>query len=179
MSSSSTCKANNIKYVANQAVRAAEQLPLAALPALAKMKDGQAMLNVTPTGAQVVVLAGSRAQAVDEGPAGKAIEQFLLNERKRKIIADDLKALRASAKIAYVGKFAASAPVAAEVVTPATAADVAASGRGDGARYQGDDRRAGPEDRGRGGQCSSVCRRGGQTGQRHRCLIHQKGLGLK
>ena len=119
-------KASDIKFTANQAVRAAEQLPMAALPALAKMKDGQAMLNPTPTGAQVVVLAGSRAQAVDEERATKAIEQFLLNERKRKIIADDLKALRASAAIAYAGKYAASAP-AAEVVKPQTAADVAAS----------------------------------------------------
>ncbi len=120
-------KVNNIAFSANQAVRAAEQLPLGALPALAKLKDGQAMLNPTPTGAQVVVLAGSSVQPVDEAHAGKAIEQFLLNERKRKIVADDLKALRGSAKIAYVGKFADAAPVAAEVVKPPTAAEVAAS----------------------------------------------------
>ena len=120
-------KTNKIGYSANQAVRAAEQLPLDALPALAKLKDGQAMLNPTPTGAQVVVLAGSRVQPVDEAQAGKAIEQFLLNERKRKIVADDLKALRSSAKIAYVGKFADAAPAAAEVIKSPTAAEVAAS----------------------------------------------------
>lgn len=120
-------KASNIKYVANQAVRAAEQLPMVALPALAKMKDGQAMFNTTPTGAQVLVLAGSRAQAVDEERAGKAIEQFLLNERKRKIVADDLKALRGAARIAYAGKYAASAPAAAEVEKAPTPAEVAAS----------------------------------------------------
>lgn len=120
-------KANNIKYVANQAVRAAEQLPMAALPALAKMKDGQAMFNTMPTGAQVLVLAGSRAQAVDEERAGKPIEQFLLNERKRKIVADDLKALRGAARIAYAGKYAASAPAAAEVEKAPTPAEVAAS----------------------------------------------------
>ncbi len=120
-------KVNNIAFSASQAVRAAEQLPLGALPALAKLKDGQAMLNPTPTGAQVVVLAGSRAQPVDEAQAGKAIEQFLLNERKRKVVADDLKALRSSAKIAYVGKFADAVPVAAEVLRSPTAAEVAAS----------------------------------------------------
>lgn len=120
-------KANDIKFSANQAVRAAEQLPMAALPTLAKMKDGQAMINATPTGAQVVVVAGSRAQPVDEERAGKAIEQFLLNERKRKIIADDLKALRGSAKIAYAGKYAASAPAAADVEKAPTPAEVAAS----------------------------------------------------
>ena len=119
--------ANNFKYAANQAVRAAEQLPLAALPSLAKMKDGQMMLNVTDSGAQVMLLSSSRTQAVDEVRASKAIEQFLLNERKRKIVADDLKALRSSAKIAYGGKYAASAPAAAEVETAPTAAEVAAS----------------------------------------------------
>jgi EpsD family peptidyl-prolyl cis-trans isomerase len=120
-------KANHVKFAANQAVRAAEQLPLQALPGLAKLKDGQATFVLSPTGAQVVVLASSRSQPVDEEHAGKAIEQFLLNERKRKIIADDLKALRASATIAYVGKFAASAPAAAEVVKAPTVAEVAAS----------------------------------------------------
>ena len=119
--------ANKIAYSANQAVRGAEQLPMGALPALAKLKDGESILNPTPTGAQVVVLAGARAQPVSEQQAAKAIEQFLLNERKRKIVADDLKSLRESAKIAYLGKFADAAPVAAEVLKSPTAAEVAAS----------------------------------------------------
>ena len=64
-------KANKFGYTANQAVRGAEQLPMGALPALAKLKDGEAMLNPTPTGAQVVVLAGSRVQPVDEIAGGQ------------------------------------------------------------------------------------------------------------
>jgi hypothetical protein len=39
-----------------------------------------------------------------------AIEQFLLTERKRKLIADDLQALRSSIPIVYMGEFAAGAP---------------------------------------------------------------------
>ena len=65
---------------------------------------------------QVVVLAGSRSQPVSEEQARPAIEQFLLNERKRKLVEEDMKAMRAAAKIEYVGKFAegaASAPAAA------------------------------------------------------------------
>jgi hypothetical protein len=54
----------------------------------------------------VVVLAGSRSQPVSEEQAKPAIEQYLLNERKRKRIEDDIKALRAAAKIEYLGKFA-------------------------------------------------------------------------
>ena len=70
------------------------------------MKDGQALLNATPNGAQVVVLAGSRSQPVTLEQATPAIEQFLLNERKRDLVAKDVKALRDAAKIEYAGKFA-------------------------------------------------------------------------
>ena len=124
-------KANDYKFSGNQAVRAAEQLPMAGLDAFAKMQDGQAILNQGPNGVQVVVLAGSRSQPVAEEQARPAIEQFLLNERKRKLIEDDVKAMRTAAKIEYVGKFAegaASAPAAAAVAAPAPAPASAASG---------------------------------------------------
>ena len=126
-------KANDFKFSGNQAVRAAEQLPLQSLDAFAQMKDGQAILNQGPAGVQVVVLAGSRSQPVAEEQAKPAIEQFLLNERKRKLVEDDVKALRAAAKIEYVGKFAEGAPGAAGAASgatakPAPAAAPAASG---------------------------------------------------
>ena len=115
-------KANNIRFAANQAVRAAEQLPLTALDAFAKMKDGQAMLAPSATGAQVIVLAGSRSEPVDEARAKPAIEQYLLNEAKRKVIEADMKAMRSAAKIEYVGKFAPTAASgAASAAAPAPA----------------------------------------------------------
>jgi EpsD family peptidyl-prolyl cis-trans isomerase len=128
-------KANNFKFSGNQAVRAAEQLPLNMLDAFAKMKDGQAILAPTPTGAQVIMLAGSRTEPVDEVRARPAIEQFLWNDAKRKLLESDLKAMRAAAKIEYVGKFAesaASAPggaaSAAAPAKPAAPPAAAASG---------------------------------------------------
>jgi EpsD family peptidyl-prolyl cis-trans isomerase len=114
-----------LRFSGNQAVRAAEQLPLASLDALSKLQDGQALIVPTPTGAQVAVLAGSRMQPVTEEQARPAIEQFLLNERRRKLVEDEVKAMRAAAKIEYVGKFvggptgAASAPATAPVTAPA------------------------------------------------------------
>lgn len=120
-------QANSIRFAGTQAVRAAEQLPLATLGNFAKMKDGEALLSPTPNGATVVYLASSRSQPVDETRAKPAIEQFLLNERKRKLIADDLKAMRAGADIKYLGKFAEGAPVAAPIAPAPTAAEVAAS----------------------------------------------------
>lgn len=129
-------KANDFRFSGNQAVRAAEQLPLASLGTFAAMKDGQALLNASATGAQVIVLAGSRSQPVTLEQATPAIEQFLLNERKRDILAKDVKAMRDAAKIQYLGKYAeaaASAPAAGDAPaalapTPAAAPSPAASG---------------------------------------------------
>jgi EpsD family peptidyl-prolyl cis-trans isomerase len=117
-------KANNYRYGGNEAVRGAEQLPLAGLDQFAKMKDGQAIFNTRPGGVQVINLAASRSQPVALPQATPAIEQFLLNERKRKLVADDLQALRAAAKIEYLGDFAADAarspyqPPSAPELTP-------------------------------------------------------------
>ena len=117
-------KANNFKFSANQAVRAAEQLPLANLDRFAQLKDGQAIFNAVPKGAQIVALAASRSQPIDEARATPAIEQFLLNERKRKVVEDDLKGLRAAAKVEYVGEYAKGG--AREAKAPAPAASEAA-----------------------------------------------------
>lgn len=129
-------KANNIRFAGNQAVRPAEQLPLNMLDTFSKMKDGQAMLLPTATGAQVVVLAGSKSEPVDEARAKPAIEQFLANDAKRKIIEGDVKAMRSAARIQYIGNFAegaAPAVVAAPVAAPAASgldADAISKGLG-------------------------------------------------
>jgi EpsD family peptidyl-prolyl cis-trans isomerase len=113
-------KSGDVKFAAKQAVLAAEQLPLANLDRFAAMKDGERTLSPTPQGAQALILVGTRAQPVDEQRATPAIEQFLLNERKRKMVEDDLKALRGSAKIEYIGEYAkgtapdSAAPAASE-----------------------------------------------------------------
>ena len=119
-------KAGDFRFAGNQAVRAAEQLPLASLDGFAKLKDGQSVFQATPTGAQVIVLAGSRSQPIDLDHAKPAIEQFLLNERKRQLIEQDLKDMRSIARIEYVGKFAQAAASAPRADTAASAAPVAA-----------------------------------------------------
>jgi EpsD family peptidyl-prolyl cis-trans isomerase len=118
-------KGAGYRFGGNQAVRAAEQLPQNTLEAVARLQDGQALLIPTPQGAQVAVLAGSRVQPVSEEQARPAIEQYLLNERKRKLVEEDLKTLRGAATIEYAGKFAPAASGAAS----GTAAS-AASGAG-------------------------------------------------
>lgn len=106
-------KSKEYRFNGNQAVRAAEQLPLNSLESFSKMKDGQAAMVPAASGVQVIVLASSRSQPASEEQARPAIEQFLFNERKRKLITEDMKAVRAAAKIEYVGKFAQAASGAA------------------------------------------------------------------
>lgn len=133
-------KANDIRFNGSQAVRAAEQLPLASLDAISKMKDGQSVLSSGPSGLTVLTLAGSRSQPVDETRARPAIEAFLLNQRKAELVQKDIKALREGSKIEYVGKFAepapagasapaaSVAPAASDAPSPVTAPAPAASG---------------------------------------------------
>lgn len=97
------------RFNSNQLVLAAEQVPLGSLDSFASMKEGQSVLNASSSGAQVVTMVSSRSQPLDEAQAFPAIEQFLLNERKRRIVEEDLKALRAAAKIQYLGDYAKGA----------------------------------------------------------------------
>lgn len=112
-------KASDIRFAANQAVRAAEQLPLASLDAIARMKDGDSAVTAAPNGLQVLFLVGSRSQPVDEARARPAIEQFLSNQRKSELVVKEMKAMREGAKIEYVGKFAEGTPPSAATATPA------------------------------------------------------------
>lgn len=111
-------KTNDIKFGTNQAVRAVEQLPLTIVDRFAQLKEGQNIFNVMPNGAQVIFVAGIRNQPVDEAKAAAPIEQFLLNERKRKVVEDDLKALRAASKIDYVGDYAKDGAAEAKPAAP-------------------------------------------------------------
>ncbi|RZI85862.1 MAG: peptidyl-prolyl cis-trans isomerase, EpsD family [Rubrivivax sp.] len=113
-------KANDFRFAGNQAVRSAEQLPLAQLDNIARLKDGESMISPSANGMTVLFLSSSRSQPVDEARARPAIEAFLLNQRKGDVVQKDIKALRESSKIEYVGKFAeaASAPAAATAPAP-------------------------------------------------------------
>ncbi|MFO1251318.1 EpsD family peptidyl-prolyl cis-trans isomerase [Inhella sp.] len=113
-------KAQNLRFAAQQTVAAANELPLASLGTLAQMKDGQSLLNRTPNGLQVVILLSSRPQPVDLERARPMIENFLGNQRRNEHWQQELKTLRAAAKIEYQGRFA-TAPAAPAASAPAAA----------------------------------------------------------
>ena len=116
-----------IQFAVNQAVRPSEQLPMAALDQLARMKDGEAYMEPTATGASVTIVTASRPDPVELKVAEPLIEQYLLNERKRKLIDDERRNLRTAAKVQYVGKFAQEGG-ARPVVASSTPVAVAAAG---------------------------------------------------
>ncbi len=118
-------RANDFKFAGNQAVRAAEQLPLAALGTLAKLQDNQSLVTRTPNGMQVLLLVGSRSQPVELERAKPSIEAFLTNQRKNELLTKHMKELREKAKIEYLGKFAEGAGAAAAAASGPAAADAA------------------------------------------------------
>lgn len=123
-------KAENYPVKAAQGVKPAEQLPLQLLTQLAKMPDGQAIVVNSPDGLMVIVLADSQAQPVTLEQAKPAIKQLLQTQARQKAAKAELDALKAAAKIEYVGEFAdagkeAVAPAAAEAPAKPAAAQAA------------------------------------------------------
>lgn len=115
-------KTNSIPFQANNSVRAAEQLPMEFAGKLATMKDGDIVAIPSPTGMSIVQIAQSQSQPLNEQQATPFIEQFLQNKQRMELAQAELKKLRESAKIEYVGDYVkptegAAAP-AAENATP-------------------------------------------------------------
>lgn len=107
-------KAASIRFAARNVSQAPENIPMGFLDQLAKLNEGQWVVVATPTGLNAALVASAKAAPVTEEAAKKAIDQFLLSDRKRKLVADGLKTLRGSAKIEYVGQFAAAASAPAD-----------------------------------------------------------------
>jgi EpsD family peptidyl-prolyl cis-trans isomerase len=115
-------KAHDIQFRVTQATQAAEQLPLESLPKYHKMNVGDLMFTATPQGVVVSQLTASQSQPLDQAQARPFIEQFLQNRARLKLSEDEMKRLRAAAKIEYVGEFAKVQDGAASGTAPAPAA---------------------------------------------------------
>ena len=118
-------KAENLPIKAAQGVKPAEQLPLEMLSQLAKMPDGQAMVVNSPDGLLVVVLADSQAQPVTLEQAKPAIARMLQTQARQKAAKTELDALKAAAKIEYLGEFVDAGKEEAVPVAPAATAPAA------------------------------------------------------
>lgn len=118
-------KEMKIRHAANAAVKPAEQIPLDSLARFHAMSDGEIKVLDTPQALAVVQRIATRSEPVDEARARPMIEQFLGNQRRTGAAEAELKRLKASAKIEYLGEFAKNAPAAA---APAAAQSPTESG---------------------------------------------------
>jgi len=101
--------AASVKFASRVVTQPAENLPLAMIDRIGSLAEGQSLAIPSANGISAVFVAAAKPQPVTAEQAKPAIEQFLLNDRKRKLVADEMKRLRGSAKISYEGQFAAAA----------------------------------------------------------------------
>ena len=106
-------RSENVRFTANAVTKPAEQLPLEMVKRVHQIKDGQIGVLGTSNGILVIEVAASRSVPVDENAARPVIEQFLLNQRKGELAQSEVKKLRESGKIEYMGEFTAPASAAA------------------------------------------------------------------
>jgi EpsD family peptidyl-prolyl cis-trans isomerase len=114
-------KAKDLKFNGGSASRPAEQIPLELLTKVHALKDGQSMVLEAPQAITYLRLASSQSAPIDQATALPRIDQFLTNQRASEAIAADMKQLRASTTITYMGEFAKPVAAAAAVVSPVEA----------------------------------------------------------
>lgn len=126
-------KSGGYQFAANAAVRQAEHLPMAVLPQIASMKDGEIGTFANEKGITVLRVMGTQPQPLDPLAATPVIEQYLGNIKREELLAAELKRLRSVAKIEYLGDLAvatdkqgAPAPLTATAV-PSTSQPTPAS----------------------------------------------------
>jgi len=95
----------NASYSADALTQPAEQLPLAYLPQLARMKPGEIAVFATPLGASVIQLVHAEPAPLTEQQAAPLIEQFLAGRKRLETVAAEVKRLREVATIEYLGEF--------------------------------------------------------------------------
>ena len=115
-------KTHDVKYSGGSATRAAEQIPMELLNRLQKLKDGQSLVAQTPQAITLIHIIASKTVPADEASALPRIAQFLGNQRAGETVAANMKALRKTAKIEYMGEFAKSDATAASAPAPAVSA---------------------------------------------------------
>lgn len=122
-------KQSNLRVSTSQNTTPAENLPLQLIDRFAALKEGETVFAASPGGARLLTVTRATDAPVTEEQGRPAIEQYLINERRRKAIEEDMKMIRSTAHVEYIGRFApaASGATANPAATPAAAASAAAA----------------------------------------------------
>lgn len=125
----SVLQAAGVKNGMREITQSPENLPLPMVDKLATLSPGQFLANPAANGFSLVFVSAAKPAPVTQEQAKQAIENFLVNDRKRTLVADNMKALRKDAKIEYMGQFTGPATEAQAQPQPAAPAPApAASG---------------------------------------------------
>lgn len=105
-------RSRNIPFSGNFSIRAAEQLPMDQLPRFQAMKAGEFALFPGPNRVLVAQLVAVQEAPLSEKEATPFIERFLVNQSRADLNAEEIKKLRVSAKVEYVGDYGKSSAAA-------------------------------------------------------------------
>jgi EpsD family peptidyl-prolyl cis-trans isomerase len=97
-------KARGVRYSLTTQTQPAEELPLAFLPKLSRMKAGEIAVFPVPTGATVMQLIHAEDAPLTAEQANALIEQFLAGRKRMEVAAAEVKKLREGARIEYVAQ---------------------------------------------------------------------------
>jgi hypothetical protein len=97
-------KARGARYTLTTQTQPAEELPLAFLPKLSRMKAGEIAVFPTPLGATVMQLIHAEDAPLAAEQANALIEQFLAGRKRLQLAAAEVKKLREGARIEYVAQ---------------------------------------------------------------------------
>jgi len=111
---------SGLTYQTRQLAQSAEDLPMGILEAVAALEEGRSVLLPTGSGARIVTIVRATVAPLSRKQVANSIAAYLNAERKRKVVAQGMQALRNAAKIEYQGSFA----------RPATAQPLAAHATG-------------------------------------------------
>ena len=98
-------KSRNARFSAATETQPAEQLPLAFLPHMARMKAGEIAVFPTPPGATVIQVVHAEEAPLAFEQSQALIEEFLAGRKRLEVAAAEVKRLRAAARIEYVAQF--------------------------------------------------------------------------
>lgn len=108
-----------IRYRSRQFVQAAEEMPMGLLESVAKLQLGQSVLTQLSGSPRIYVILGAQAAPMNRNTARPAIEAYLLGERKRELVASEMKSLRERAQVVYQGTFAQTGVAASAAASAA------------------------------------------------------------
>lgn len=120
---------SGLRHGSRRTTVGAEALPLHAVDAMAALGEGQSLLVSGPRDAHIYTVIEAKPAPLNLEEARGAIENFLLGERRRVALEQQIKALRSAAQIEYRGRFAeapAAAAPASATATSTTALDAVA-----------------------------------------------------